>query len=392
MARRVFLHIGPPKTGTSFLQEAWYQHRPEMAERGLLYPGVAREEQFQACAVAVGKKAVVEQMRPDALRAWDRLTRKVSEWEGDALLSSEHYALGRTASVAPIMERLHQVADEVHLVAGARDLARQIPADWQQTVKQGSVSTFEEFWRHLAEKERTTFWFHQDLPQVLQRWGSSLPPERVHVVVHGRPGTPHRVLWENMCAVLGIEPDFLRPVARTNESLNAVQVELIRRANLAMGDTRSDLRTKRAMRTLIGAGVFADTSDSARLTLPADAAEWLAARSRRMVDELRALDHHVLGDLDDLLVPAEPPAGRVPDVVDDAEISALAPAVIARLVESEVERRAEMRALRDELARARSRHRVLARRLQDADPVAPTGMLQKVWARARSATGPWRSR
>lgn len=387
MARRVFLHIGPPKTGTSFLQQAWYQHRPEMAERGLLYPGVAREEQFQACAVAVGKKSVVEQMRPEGLRAWDRLTRKVQQWDGDALLSSEHYALGRAAAVAPIMERLHEVADEVHLVAGARDLGRQIPADWQQTVKQGSVSTFDQFWRNLAEKERTTFWHHQDLPQVLRRWGSTLPRERVHVVVHGRPGTPHSALWENMCRVLGIEPDFLGPVARTNESLNAVQVELIRRMNLAMGDPRSALATKRAMRTLIGAGVFADDADSARLTLPAAASEWLAERSQRMVDELRALDHHVLGDLDDLLVPAEPAPGRVPDVVDDAELTALAPAVIARLVESEVARRAEVRALRDELAQTRRRGTVHARSLADADPVAPTGAVQKVWARARGLLG-----
>lgn len=386
MARRVFLHIGPPKTGTSFLQQAWYQHRSDMAERGLLYPGVAREEQFQACAVAVGKRTVVDQMRPEGLRAWDRLTRKVEQWEGDALLSSEHYALGRTAAVAPIMERLNAVADEVHLVAGARDLARQIPADWQQTVKQGSLSTFDEFWRNLAEKERTTFWFHQDLPTLLQRWGSTLPHERVHVVVHGRPGTPHSDLWHHMCSVLGIEPDFLGPVARTNESLNAVQVELIRRMNLAMGDSRTDLATKRAMRTLIGAKVFADDSDSARLALPPEATEWLVTRSQRMVEELRAMDLHVVGNLDDLLVPAEPTPGRVPDVVDDAEISALAPAVIARLVETDVERRRELRQAREELARTRSRT-PRPRAVADADPVAPQGLVQKAWARARRAAG-----
>lgn len=358
MARRVFLHIGPPKTGTSFLQQAWFQHRQDMAERGLLYPGVAREEQFQACAVAVQKKSVVDQMRPDALRAWERLTRRVQKWDGDALLSSEHYALGRAAAVAPIMERLHEVADEVHLVAGARDLARQIPADWQQTVKQGSLSTFDQFWRHLATHERTTFWHHQDLPVVLRRWGASLPRERVHVVVHGRPGTPHSVLWEHMCQVLGVEPDFLGEVARTNESLGAVQVELIRRANAAMGDSRSTLATKRSMRSLIGAGVFADLTKPERLTLPPEAMAWIAERSARMVEELRAMDHHVLGSLDDLLVDPTPAPGRVPDVVDELEVTTLAPSVIARLVQSDVERRAELRALRDEVAELKRRRLV----------------------------------
>ena len=350
MARRVFLHIGPPKTGTSFLQQAWFQHRQDMAPRGLLYPGAAREDQFQACAVAVGKRAVVEQMRPESLRAWDRLTHEVEQWDGDALLSSEHYALGRTANIGPIMNRLREVADEVHLVAGARDLARQVPADWQQTVKQGSVSTFDEFWRRLATDDTATFWQHQDLPALLQRWGDSLPGERVHLVVHGRPGSPHTTLWEHMCEVLGIESDFLGPVARTNESLGAVQVELIRRANEHMGRTRTALETKRAMRSLIGAGVFADDTPTERLTLPAEAMTWLSTRSTRMVDELRAMPFHVLGDLDDLLVEPAPTPGRVPDVVEDEEITNLAPAVIARLVQSDIARRSELRKLRREVA------------------------------------------
>lgn len=358
MARRIFLHIGPPKTGTSFLQQAWWQHRKDMAERGLLYPGTSRGEQFQACAVAVQKKSVVEQMRPDALRAWDRLTRRVAKWDGDALLSSEHYSLGREAVVGPVMERLGEVADEVHLLIGARDLARQIPADWQQTVKQGSISTFDQFCRHLADNERAAFWQHQDLPALLRRWGSTLPGERVHMVVHGRPGTPHSVLWEHMCQVLGIEPDFLGEVARTNESLGAVQVELIRRANEAMGDARSALATKRAMRGLIGAGVFAEATKPERLALPAEAMGWISERSTRMVAELREMDLHVLGDLDDLLVDPTPPSGRVPDAVDDSELNALAPSVIARLVQSDVEKRAELRALRDEVARLERRNRL----------------------------------
>ena len=39
MARRVFLHVGTAKSGTSFLQDLWWRHRDELRGRGLLLPG-----------------------------------------------------------------------------------------------------------------------------------------------------------------------------------------------------------------------------------------------------------------------------------------------------------------------------------------------------------------
>ncbi|MGN0062886.1 MAG: hypothetical protein ACI379_01485 [Nocardioides sp.] len=343
MAQRVFLHIGPPKTGTSFLQAAWHQHRGDMRTRGLLYPGNDRVEHFQAAAAATAKRDVVQQMLPQAAAAWDRLTTRVGRWDGDALLSSEHYALGRRGAIAPIMQRLSEVAEEVHLVVGARDLARQIPADWQQTVKQGSTTRFEEFLSALERDEHPSFWRAQHLPSLLDAWGGSLPPERVHVVVLGRPGSPHTLLWERMCAVLGIEGDFLRPVARSNESINATQAELIRQMNEALGEVRKDLVTKRVMRRLIADGRFDDVNGATKLLLPREAAGWVAERSRQVVEELGGRGYDVHGDLEDLLLDDSTPLADAVATVTPEQIAALAPAVVARLVEHEVERRHALR-------------------------------------------------
>ena len=92
MARRVFLHIGPPKTGTSFLQAAWWQHREELAEQGLLFPGDQRMAHFRAAAVLLEKTRITDRMRPETLRMWDRLTDEVAAWDGDAIISDEHFA------------------------------------------------------------------------------------------------------------------------------------------------------------------------------------------------------------------------------------------------------------------------------------------------------------
>jgi hypothetical protein len=36
--KRVYFHIGAPKTGTTYLQNVLFANRPALAERGALYP------------------------------------------------------------------------------------------------------------------------------------------------------------------------------------------------------------------------------------------------------------------------------------------------------------------------------------------------------------------
>ena len=39
MAERVFLHIGGPKCGTTYLQTVLWSNKPRLAEAGVLRPG-----------------------------------------------------------------------------------------------------------------------------------------------------------------------------------------------------------------------------------------------------------------------------------------------------------------------------------------------------------------
>jgi len=41
VAERVFLHVGAPKSGTTFLQTVMWENREGLAERGVLIPGGA---------------------------------------------------------------------------------------------------------------------------------------------------------------------------------------------------------------------------------------------------------------------------------------------------------------------------------------------------------------
>jgi hypothetical protein len=45
---RVYLHIGAPKTGTTYLQEVLFRNRARLAEHGVLYPGDSTAAHYAA--------------------------------------------------------------------------------------------------------------------------------------------------------------------------------------------------------------------------------------------------------------------------------------------------------------------------------------------------------
>jgi len=357
MARRLYLHIGPPKTGTSYLQAAWFQHRSELAEQGVLYPGDEPMDQFRASAVVLQKSRVTDRMPPSHLTAWERLTSAVRDWDTDAILSSEHYALASAARAKAILDEASGLATEVHLLVTVRDLARQVPAAWQQSVKQGNDETFDDYWRGLASDHRRGFWQGQDLPALLDRWTQGLPPERVHLVVHGAPGSPRGLLWERVCSVTGVDPGILRPVKRTNESLGVVQIEFLRRVNAQLPADRDRIDMGRLTKSTVSTQVLAPSGDAVEMGLPADALSWLRERSGEMVDALRTRDYDVVGDLADLMPADRPNAGRSPDLVQDSEVAEVAAGAFARMLVQELERKKTERRLKDEIAELRKKVR-----------------------------------
>ena len=358
MARRVFLHVGPPKTGTSFLQAAWWQHRHQMAEQGVLFPGTSPVDHFRAAAVLANKKRITRRMNAAGLASWDRLTDEVGAWHGDAVLSSEHFAVASRASAARGLRRLAEVADEVHVVATARDLARQVSAAWQQSVKQGKDHTFEQYWHELADDPGHGFWKLQDLPSVLERWGQGLPAERLHLVVHGRPGSPRNLLWDRMSGLLGVDPSILEPVSRANESLGITHVELLRRVHGALETDGNAVELGRLSKSYLTRQILVPAGRSESFVLPPDAHAWAVERGTAMVAQLRERGLDVVGDLDDLVPEAAAPTGRTPDEVSEAEVAELASAALARTLERELaSRRARQRLQRQ------NRH--LRRQLQE---------------------------
>lgn len=333
MARRVFVHIGTPKSGTTYLQSLWWHNHVALAKRGLLLPGASPDVQFRASAVVRDNTAVLETMSERELAAWDRVVDEVDGWQGDALISQEQLVETSRKDAAAALARLQAVADEVHVVITARDLVRQVPSAWQQRVKHGSPSTLRKFFRRVARDDPDfNFWHHQDVPRILERWAADLPPSQVHVVVLPRPGAERDLLWRRTCDLLGVDDKGLSldaPVA--NETLAPAEIAFLRGVNAHFPNAHLDVALSRRVKGFMEPRLGAAPPEriAPRIALAPDMHRWLAERGNRMVDELAATPWHVVGDLDDLRPDPEPGDGLDPDAVPDAEVLEVAVSFLA---------------------------------------------------------------
>lgn len=368
MAERVFLHVGAPKTGTTYLQQILWNNREALKRAGFLLPG-SRTAHYQA----MGDLRRGLWHDPAGTWTWDRMAATAQAWPGTVIVSEEMLGAATADEAASAIERMAPA--EVHVVVAGRDLLRTVPSSWQQAVRARGVGRFGAYVAALRSGSYPQFWAHQTPLPILQRWGAGLPVEQRHLITVPPPGSDPELLWARFAEVVGIPVEICRTEVENgnaNTSLGAEETELLRRVNIALGDAYP-LRTpyvEVVHRNLVSP-VLMRRPRRGRFGIPAEHAEWFDAAGHRMVDELKAYPCHVVGDLDDLL-PADVPVSRSPDSrspddVTDAELVQTAVETIVGML-----RHAET--LTVEVPLPRRRRRV---------PARARGMIRKARSRLR---------
>jgi hypothetical protein len=268
----VYLHIGPPKTGTSYVQGLLRAWQPELRRAGVLYPGIPMLSHFYAAldargnlghGIRVGEHDVE---RTDALGAWSRLVSAAKAVDGTVVISHEVFASADDEHARAAVRDLDET--DLHLIVTARDPARQIVSAWQQRVRQGSTKSFASVARRVSERQGLSP--AQDLPELLERWGGTLPPDHVHVVTVPQAGADPAVLWRRFAEVVGIDSDRFDSsrADRSNESLGWAEVETLRRVNIALGGKIGPPQRGTVVLHHFAGEVLADMKASSRATLP----------------------------------------------------------------------------------------------------------------------------
>jgi hypothetical protein len=326
--RRVFFHIGLPKTGTTYLQTVLWEGARRLRRDGVLLPGKGHREHLWAALDLQGRR--LDRRDARAAGAWQRLAAEAFAHDETVLFTHEFFC---TASKKQAARAIGTFPDsEVHLVVTARDAGSMLLSGWQEAVKNGSSVTLDEL-REGGRGGGVEFsWRAWGLRQVLARWAGGLPPERVHVLpVPDRSLGPRR-LWENFAGVLGVDPDaFSPPEQPVNTTLGAVQAELLRRLNGGIEGFSSPVDRGVWIRGYLAEQMLS-AQEGERLALTDEQFEDCERRSLRAIDLIQARGYDVVGTLDTLRPRPQTKVGRRLDTVTEDELMRAAGGLVGMML------------------------------------------------------------
>ena len=219
---RVFLHIGEPKTGTTFLQQVMWGNRAALKAQGVVLPGHHPQDHFRASQDLRGIEKLPSDPAGSWTGEWDILATQARQAPGIAVISHELFSAAGEQQAERAVASLSPA--EVHLVLTVRDMASLLPAEWQETVKHRNARGWADWLGDVIDTEsvsedRREYWFWRvhDTLAILELWSRFLPAERIHVITMPPPGTGPGVLWERFAGLLGIDPAVRRPGLRPAE-------------------------------------------------------------------------------------------------------------------------------------------------------------------------------
>lgn len=329
----VTLHVGTPKSGTTSLQNILARNRGVLEEHGCLYPG--RKPGHFIEALDLRDSGFRGHRFEGSEGAWDRVVAQVLAHDGPAMLS--HEVIG--GSTRKVIKRAVTSfpGRDVHIVITCRDLGRQLPAVWQEGVKNGDTATYAAFleetlgeWQGVGTG--TGMWRGQDLAGMGERWAAQVGAAHVHLVTVPPSGADSDVLWRRFRDATGLpDADYTVPPTLRNPSMGTVETELLRRVVERLPEDVPWPTFARQVKRRLAQRRLVDYKAGGALGVPVAFRSATVEIATTVVDALRTGGFTVHGDLADL-TPAFRDDSTAPDDVSADQLLDRALEVLAPLV------------------------------------------------------------
>jgi hypothetical protein len=193
---------------------------------------------------------------------------------------------------------------EVKVVMTVRDLGRNIPAMWQEGLKNGTSWGWTEYLRDIespADQESVhakKFWRHMNFPFIARKWVQVVGRDSFTLVTVPHPGADPRLLWDRFCSVLGLDPEPFDTSGKSNTSLGAPSALVLRALNEALPEGFPLARYQKVVKhSLAKKGMTGRAEVEEPIGFQDD---WVVRRSTKHIEKLTDLGLRVVGDLDEL--------------------------------------------------------------------------------------------
>lgn len=219
MRRRLHLHFGIHRTGTTSIHRHLLGNLPVLNKLGICYPEMGVEHRH----VKLAWKMISGKISPDETRR--RLIEQVPEDAGLIILSSEDFSQMTDLGWIRLLAEEFEITASVYLKRQDTWLEswynQNIKWPWDRRL---SVATPDVFLLHLNE-------FHWiDYDALLERIASVVPRNSLYVNVIDSFGVTDTVM--DFMRHCGIDMAILKPAEIENESISAARLDILRRIGL----------------------------------------------------------------------------------------------------------------------------------------------------------------
>lgn len=304
--KKLIIHPGFHKTGTTALQQALSEVRAELSQANLNYPRIAGTAHHRAARSVIEKTWGWKNRggRSADPIEWKKLERKLSSNNGTAIISSEFFSEADQMQLANLAKLLSGV--DVQVIFTWRPLPFMLASSYQQYLKYGLRKSYAEWLDSIFEvageaKFTPSFWKRNLHGDVVARWAETFGGENVSLIAVDE--TKPTYLYESFADLAGIPSGLLKePVqVEINRSLTFTEASLLLEINRTYpkdGDWESYeiFIRKGNIKALTGSNKF-EVSDEKILT-----PDWAIAKAAELnsqsVAQIKSLGIKIIGDID----------------------------------------------------------------------------------------------
>lgn len=320
MAKRLVVHAGFFKTGTTALQTSFAHHREELASHNILYPRLGATGQHRAAWALSGRHWGWENQggQTTPRTVWESTIKELNAYRDTALLSSEFLAELLPEHIESMKRDIK--ADETTIVFTLRPLVKMLASQYQQSLKYGMRLDYLG-WLDRVLNDRTdtipnkTFWRRHHHPNVIAQWVSVFGAKNVVVIV-GDETQPEFIFRSFNNDVLKLKNQVVNQIPETglNRSLTWPEIQLLYEINKQYDrDKGWDEYT-----TMVRNGIFRNLSNTPanpqdeKLLTPSWAIQKSQAIATKFVSQIKDLEVRVVGNLDGIATATVPEGENQP--------------------------------------------------------------------------------